>query len=83
MAKRTRLRPKQIANVRKYYRLGYTMVDLAEHYGVHPSVISNIVHGRTHKRVADEAATAAELVKPADRALDAKKNQTIVKRMFG
>ena len=49
MTTRKRLRPKQIASARKFYQLGYTMVDIAAHYDVHPSVISNIVHGRTHK----------------------------------
>ena len=57
MATRKRLRPKQIANARKFYRLGYTMVDIATYYGVHPSIISNIVHGRTHRRVAASSAT--------------------------
>ena len=52
MARRRRLLPvRQIAAMRYYYLKGHRIVELAEHFGVHESVASNICHGRTHRRV--------------------------------
>ncbi len=52
MANRRRLLPvPQIAAMRYYYSKGHRIVELAEHFGVHESVASNICHGRTHRRV--------------------------------
>ena len=49
---RRRLLPTQhIAAMRYYYSKGHRIVELAEHFGVHESVASNICHGRTHRRV--------------------------------
>ena len=41
----------QIAAMRYYYSKGHRIAELAEHFGVHESVASNICHGRTHHRV--------------------------------
>ena len=52
MANRRKLLPvRQIAAMRYYYSQGHRIVELAEHYGVHESVASNICRGRTHRRV--------------------------------
>ena len=52
MARRRKLLPvQQIAAMRYYYSKGHRIVELAEHFGVHESVVSNICHGRTHRRV--------------------------------
>ena len=37
--------------MRYYYSKGHRISELAEHFGVHESVASNICHGRTHRRV--------------------------------
>ncbi len=42
---------RQIAAMRYYYSRGHRIAELAEHFGVHESVASNICHGRTHRRV--------------------------------
>ena len=42
---------RQIAAMRYYYSKGHRIAELAEHFGVHESVASNICHGRTHHRV--------------------------------
>ena len=52
MARRRTLLPvRQIAAMRYYYSKGDRIAELAEHFGVHESVASNICHGRTHRRV--------------------------------
>ena len=52
MAKGRRiLSVRQIAAMRYYYLMGHRIAELAEHFGVHESVASNICHGRTHRRV--------------------------------
>ena len=52
MAKGRRiLSVRQIAAMRYYYSKGHRITELAEHFGVHESVASNICHGRTHRRV--------------------------------
>ena len=52
MAKGRRiLSVRQIAAMRYYYLMGHRITELAEHFGVHESVASNICHGRTHRRV--------------------------------
>ena len=52
MARRRKVLPvRQIAAMRYYYSKGHRIVELAEHFGVHESVVSNICHGRTHRRV--------------------------------
>ena len=50
MARRL-LRVRQIAAMRYYYSKGHRIAELAEHFGVHESVASNICHGRTNHRV--------------------------------
>ena len=52
MVKRRRLLPvRQIAAMRYYYSKGHRIVELAEYFGVHETVASNICHRRTHRRV--------------------------------
>ena len=52
MARGRRLLPvRQIAAMRYYYSKGHRISELAEHFGVHESVASNICHGRTHRMV--------------------------------
>ena len=52
MAKGRRILPvRQIAAMRYHYLMGHRITELAEHFGVHESVASNICHGRTHRRV--------------------------------
>ena len=52
MARGRRILPvRQIAAMRYYYSKGHRISELAEHFGVHESVASNICHGRTHRRV--------------------------------
>ena len=52
MARGRRLLPvRQIAAMRYYYSKGHRIAELAEYFGVHESVASNICHGRTHRRV--------------------------------
>ena len=52
MARRRKVLPvRKIAAMRYYYSKGHRIVKLAEHFGVHESVTSNICHGRTHRRV--------------------------------
>ena len=52
MARGRRILPvRQIAAMRYYYSKGHRIAELAEHFGVHESVASNICHGRTHRRV--------------------------------
>ena len=45
----------QIAEMRLYYKAGHRIVDLAEHFGVHPVSAWRIVHYKTHKNVPDDA----------------------------
>ena len=45
----------QVAEMRRCFRLGHKIVDLAHHFGVHPVVASRIVHYKTYKKVSDDA----------------------------
>ena len=45
----------QVAEMRRCYKLGHKIVDLARHFGVHPVAASRIVHYKTYKNVSDDA----------------------------
>ena len=52
MARRRNLLPvSHIAAMRYYYSRGHRITELAERFGVHESVASDICHELTHKRV--------------------------------
>ena len=67
MTTRRRRRPWEIAPIRQYHRAGYLIVDLADCSEVHPSVIGNIVNGKTHKNITEEAATLPRLIKETEK----------------
>ena len=46
-----RLKPPEVLAIRKQYRHGYTITDLAEAYGRAHSTIAAVVHGRRYTRV--------------------------------
>ena len=41
----------QIAQIRAHYEKGCRITELAEAFDLHPNVVANICHGRTHPRV--------------------------------
>ena len=45
----------QVAEMRRCYKMGHKIVDLAHHFGVHPVAASRIVHYKTYKKVSDDA----------------------------
>ena len=48
-----RLKPSEVVAIRKQYRHGYTITDIAAAYGRSHSTISAVVHGRRYTRVID------------------------------
>ena len=48
---RRRLPVRQIAQIRAHYEKGCRITELAEAFGLHPNVVANICHERTHPRV--------------------------------
>ena len=49
--RRRRLAVKQVAQIRAHYQKGRRISELAEAFDLHPNVVANICHGRTHQRV--------------------------------
>ena len=47
------LKPPEVLAIRKQYRAGYTIRDIARAYGRSESTISNVVHGRRYTRVVE------------------------------
>ena len=48
---RRRLPVRQIAQISAHYEKGCRITELAEAFGLHPNVVANICHERTHPRV--------------------------------
>ena len=83
MAGKKPLRPKVVGLILKYHRIGYSVTDLAAHFGVSRATVSRIVNLHTHTAVSEDAAAAPELLTPEVRGNDIAKNERIVRRMFG
>ena len=45
----------QVAEIRRHYKQGHKIVDLARHFGVTPVSASRIVHYKSYKKVSDDA----------------------------
>ena len=45
--------------IRRFHRHGYSIVDLAERFGLGRQCVSNIVNGKTHRDITDNDAVPA------------------------
>ena len=61
---RRHVKPQEVALMRKYFGLGYTIVDIAAHFGFSTVTVSKVVNGKTHKEVPLEAADIPPLLTP-------------------
>ena len=84
MARTRKVLPvRQIAVMRYYYSKGHCIVELAEHFGVHESVASNICHGRTHRRVlpAKDLPPLPVRLTPVEKAQSAEKYTRLARKL--
>ena len=61
---RRHVKPQEAALMRKYFGLGYTIVDIAAHFGFSTVTVSKVVNGKTHKKAPPEAADIPPLLTP-------------------
>ena len=65
---RRHLKANEIAAIRRAHESGHRIVDLADAYDAHPTVISRIVHGKTHRAVTAMAEPLPDTDTPDSRA---------------
>ena len=77
---RRRLSVGQVAQIRAHYQKGRRIKELAEAFDLHPNVVANICHGRTHPRV--PAAEGRE-IRPMPRRRSTRSNVAVAGRPSG
>ena len=61
-----RLTRDQVLDIRAMYRLGFTQADIADHQGLHPNTVRNVVLWRTHRRAVDAPRQPTPEIRPGD-----------------